>query len=126
MSRRIKVSHSLSDFVPTTINFSELEAAYEQKTGEEVGFEASDDGIQAQSLEDNLIYDELVVQVLFNLYEKEKIIFAFQLLRDSGFQISHELFAKSINMSRRQYMRVLDDVRLKVHLMTIGQMLGHK
>lgn len=103
--------------VPLSINFSQLE---KQMVEGELEYEPSDSGFEKKRLEDGLQYEEMVVQILCNLEEREKLIFIFQLLRDGGYQIDHGSFAKVVNLSRRQYMRVLDDVRLKSALFVAG------
>lgn len=99
------------------MNFSDLEQQVEDG---ELEYEPSDEGLERKRLEDNLQYEEMVIQILCNLEEREKLIFIFQLLRDSGYQIDHGSFAKVIKLSRRQYMRVLDDVRIKSALFVCG------
>lgn len=103
--------------IPLSINFSQLEKDLEEG---EIEYEPSDDGLEVKRLEDNLQYEEMVVQILCNLEEREKLIFIFQLLRDGGYQIDHGSFARVVKLSRRQYMRVLDDVRLKSALFIAG------
>jgi len=116
--RRIKLYRGLGDFVPIAVNFSQLEN--EMDEGGIKKYDPGDGGLEVRRLENGLHYEELVVQILCNLEEREKIIFLFQLLRDSGFQIDHGSCAKAVNLSRRQYMRVLEDVRFKLKLFIIG------
>lgn len=103
--------------IPVAINFSALEKELEDG---EVEYDPSDNGLEKKRLEDNLQYEEMVVQILCNLEPREKLVFIFQLLRDGGYQIDHGSFAKVVNLSRRQYMRVLDEVRLKSALYVAG------
>lgn len=103
--------------VPMSMNFSELEKELENG---ELEYEPSDEGLERKRLEDNLQYEEMVVQILCNLDDRERLIFIFQLLRDNGYQIDHGSFAKVVRLSRRQYMRVLEDVRIKSALFVAG------
>lgn len=116
--RPIKLSKGVNDYVPVAVNFSTLEKEFDENNV--AGFEPSDEGLEQKRMENDLAYEELVVQILFNLEGHEKIIFTFQLLRDSGHQIDHTSFARSIGLSHRQYMRILDDVRQKTILLTYG------
>lgn len=111
--------------VPHSINFSQLEKELEEN---EVAYEPSDEGLEEKRLQDNLQYEELVAQILYNLEDREKLVFVFQLLRDGGYQIDHGAFAKVIKLSRSQYMRILSDVRLKSALFVAGykSQLRHK
>lgn len=115
--KRLKLAKGLSDFVPTSVNFSLLEKEMEEN---EIKYEPSDNGEQEQKIMDKVVYEEMVVNILYNLDPRERLIFVFQILRDYGFQIDHASFAKVIRLSRRQYMRLLDDVRLKTWLYIQG------
>ncbi len=115
--KRLKLAKGISDFVPTSINFSELEIKAIENG---IAFNPGDDNLEVKRLENKMEYEEMVAQILFNLETREKLIFVFQLLRDGGYQIDHASFAKSLKISRRQYMRVLSVVRAKAHLLVIG------
>ena len=114
---RHKLARGLGDFVPVSVNFSELEKGMDE---ENIEFEPSDNGQDEARLFDGIIYEEAVVTILCNLEAREQLVFLFQLLRDSGYQIDHNSFAKVVKLSRRQYMRILDDVRLKSWLYIEG------
>lgn len=115
--KRLKLAHGLGDFVPMSVNFSQLEKEFDEN---ETEYQPSDNGLEQKRLQDNMEYEEMVVQILCNLEEREKLVFIFQLLRDGGYKIDHASFAKVVRLSRRQYMRVLDDVRLKSRLFVLG------
>jgi hypothetical protein len=115
--KRLKLAKGVSDFVPVSMNFSDLEKDVADGTLE---YEPGDNGLETRRLEENLKYEEMVVQILCNLEEREQMVFLFQLLRDGGYQIDHGSFAKVVQLSRRQYMRVLDEVRMKAGLIVIG------
>jgi len=111
---------------PVSVNFSQLEDQYEDN---KASFEVSDNGLESLRQEENFAYEEMMVQILCNLDIREKLIFLYQILRDQGHNIDHGAFAKTVHLSRRQYMRALDDVRLKVMLYMVGykqQGNGHK
>jgi hypothetical protein len=116
-NKRLKLAKGIGDFVPVSMNFSKLEIENDENKSE---YNPSDDGFESERVQDNLVYEEMVVQILCNLDPREKLIFMYQLLRDGGYQIDHSAFAKTIHISRRQYMRVLDDVRTKSMLFIIG------
>jgi len=115
--KRLKLHRGLGDFVPMSINFSQLE---KQAENGELEYEPGDSGLENKRLQDNMQYEEMVVQLLCNLEEREKLIFMFQLLRDNGYQIDHGSLARVVKLSRRQYMRVLGTVRLKSALFVAG------
>lgn len=119
--KRLKIARGLGDFVPVSVNFSQIKSEFEDNGLE---FDPGDDGLQKKRLEANLEYEEMIVQILCNLELREKLIFVYQLLRDGGYQIDHGAFAKTVPISRRQYMRALDDVRIKSLLYIIGYKRG--
>lgn len=123
--KRLKLARGLGEFVPVSISFSDLEKQLE--AGDySYSYEPGDGGMEVKRLEGNMSYEELVVQILCNLEKREKLVFAFQLLRDAGYQIDHGSFAKVIKLSRSQYMRVLSDVRLKASLFAYGYSKSEK
>lgn len=120
--QRHKLARGLGDFVPISINFSELEkvnnSSYHEES--EIEFEPSDNGVAEDKIMDELLFEEAVITILCNLEPREQLIFMFQLLRDGGYQIDHNSFAKVVKLSRSQYMRILNDVRLKSWLYVQG------
>lgn len=116
-SKRHKLARGLGSFVPLSVNFSQLEQEMEEN---QIEYEPGDNGLQEQQMVDSLAYEEMVVNILCNLEIREQLVFMFQLLRDGGYQVDHAAFAKVLKLSRRQYMRVLDDVRLKTWLFVQG------
>lgn len=115
--KRLKLHKGLGELVPVSMSFSQLEKDLEDGN---IEYEPSDNGLESKRLQDNMQFEEMVVQILHNLDDRDKLVFTFQLLRDNGYQIDHGSFAKVINLSRRQYMRVLDSVRLKSALFVAG------
>lgn len=110
-NKRLRLAQGVGKkVVPMSVNFSELQ---KEMDDDEVSYTPSDNGMEERRLEGTLDYEELVVQILCNLEERERLIFVYQLLRDNGFQIDHTAFAKTIHISRRQYMRLLEVVRTK-------------
>lgn len=121
--KRYKIVRGVSSYIPTAVDFSSLEKEYDE--GNE-SYAPSDNGMEQERLEDNLVYEEMIVQILYGLEMKEKLIFIYQLMRDFGYQIDHASFARTLKLSRRQYMRLLDEVRVKSALMIYGYQQRHK
>lgn len=112
-NKRLKLARGLGDFTPMSVNFSQLEQEMEDG---EVAFEPSDLGLETARMQDNIAYEQMIIGILTNLEPREQLVFVFQLLRDGGYQIDHASFAKTLHVSRRQYMRVVEDVRTKTLL----------
>lgn len=115
--KRLKLARGLGDFIPITINFTDLEKELEEA---KMDYSPSDEGLEVERLENNIQYEEMVTQIFCNLEDRERLIFAFQLLRESGYQIDHSSFAKVLGVSRVHYMRLLRKVRLKASLFLFG------
>lgn len=115
-NKRFKLARGLPYYVPVALSFTELEERYGNEDDNFEKFQVGDEGREAARLQDDLAYEQMVVTILANLEPREQLIFAFQLLRDSGYQIDYTAFARVIKLSRRQYMRILDDVRNKSYL----------
>jgi len=120
-NKRLKLARGFVNFIPKSVNFSELEEKYPIDDGE-FSYDPGDDGLEQDRLIDSIAYEELVVQILCNLEPREQLIFVYQLLRDSGYNIDHSSFAKTIHVTRRQFMRIVASVRQKTRL----YILGHK
>lgn len=115
--KRLKLARGLGGFVPQAMTFSQLEHSGDEN---EMEYDPGDQGLETARIENDLAYEEMIITVLANLELREKLVFVFQLLRDNGHQIDHAAFAKAIHLSRRQYMRVLDSVRMKSILFIRG------
>jgi len=117
--KRLKLVRGLVNFIPKSVNFSELEEKYPMDDGE-FGYDPGDGGLEQERLENTIAYEELVIQILCNLEPREQLVFVYQLLRDGGYQIDHASFAKTIILSRRQFMRIVANVRQKTKLYILG------
>ena len=115
--KRLKLARGLQNITPMSVNFSDLEKEFEEN---EAYFDPSDSGLEIKRLENTVEYEELVVQILTSLELREKLIFTYQLLRDGGYKIDHTSFAKSLGITRSQFMKVLEIVRTKSLLYIMG------
>ena len=120
---RIKLHKSVSYYAPDAINFSDLESMLgENFDGSVEGSEAlSDGGSFSENITKDLEYEEMVIDMVSNLDEREKVIFLYQLLRDSGYRIDHDSCAKSLGLTRKWYMVLLGDVKMKIQLYLVGR-----
>lgn len=118
-TKRNKIIVGLKGYIPQTINFSELKKM-ENSDNQAVEADWGDEGLQMEKLEVGMEFEELIVQMLYNLKGNERIIFLYQLLREFGYQIDHGSFAKTLKMNRQKYMEILGTIRLKTYLVTYG------
>jgi len=120
-TKRNKIIVGLKGYIPQTINFSELKKM-ENSDNQAVEADWGDEGLQMEKLEVGMEFEELIVQMLYNLKGNERIIFLYQLLREFGYQIDHGSFAKTLKMNRQKYMEILGTIRLKTYLVTYGHL----
>lgn len=77
------------------------------------------DGLeQVNKTYDTIEFDTLLLQILHTLDDREKVIFLFQVLRGSGYNIAHEPFQKTMHISKKTYVRVLKCVKDKISCIT--------
>lgn len=116
-NKRLKLAKGLGDIIPMSVNFSELQTQFEENDQE---FDPSDNGLETKRMQEGVEYEELIVQILCALEPREKLVFVYQLLRDGGYKIDHASFGKTVGITRVQYMRVLETVRMKTALFVMG------
>jgi hypothetical protein len=125
-TKRNKVTVGIAGFVPDTINFSDMEEFQKQKHNQQNGegydadIQISDGGLAVEQMEQDMHFEELIIQMLYVLEGNERTIFLYQLLRDYGYQIDHTSFARTLRLKRSRYMDILSMVRLKTYLVVKG------
>lgn len=112
MSKRLK--YKSLNFIPISYNFSDVFKEKDEDTYDPPGFEVSDLGRQAERVEEDLVLEKMIVEILHNLDDREKIIFMFQLLRDAGYNLDYESCAQTIHINRQWYMNNLKSVKQKI------------
>lgn len=61
----------------------------------------------------NITANVSVIKILSNLEDQHKIVFMFLLLRESGFNLTHEECARILSISRQSYMKLAKNVKIK-------------
>jgi len=102
-------------FIPQSKNFSEFNTGVPEENNEDkpLEYEASDGGAQAQQMLSNLQADTLLLELLSNLDDREKIIFLYQVLREAGYNLQHEECARTLSISRGGYIIKIKKVKAK-------------
>jgi hypothetical protein len=93
-------------FFPVAISFEELA----ELSGRE-DFELGDENNCMDGIYNGLEFESLVLQMLNLLPDKHKIIFLYQLLRSTGFNMTHEDLRKSMHLSKDNYNNSLKKVK---------------
>jgi len=99
------------NFLPKSFNFSEIEPDEDGNILDGDSF--NDNGDEVRQTESSLFTEQVILQVLFNLKDREKIVFMYQLLRESGFEIDYTSCADTIGIQRQSYMKTLSIVKKK-------------
>jgi len=113
--KRLKLPNSSAlRFIPVAYSFSEIETSSE--FGDGATFSPHDCGDAASNMYDEMEHDLLILQILYNLDDKEKIVFLYLLLRDYGHKIDFDSLAKTVGYKRSNYMHLVKKVRTKAAL----------
>lgn len=89
-------------------NFSE----YEQQT-EDGQFDVGDNGLSENAMYSIVQMDMFLYSLLLNFSELQKIVFLYLLMRESGYNLTHEECARTLSMKRESYMTVMRAVKKK-------------
>lgn len=97
-------------FLRTTLIIGKSKNFSEYTDGQ---FDVNDDGKQEERMYSDTNADMILVDLLGKLNDREKIVFLYELLRQSGYGLNGEECAKTLSMSRQWYSKLLKDVRKK-------------
>lgn len=97
--------------MPESKNFSEY-----SDDGE---FDRSDDGKEEISFYSKVNAEGILIQILSSLNDKQKIVLLYQVVRELGYDLTHEDCAKTLSMGRVNYMMFLRDVRKRAKKISI-------
>jgi len=89
--------------MPESKNFSEY-----SDDGE---FDRSDDGNEEDSFYSKVNAESILLQILSTLNDKQKIVLLYQVVRELGYDLTHEECARTLSMGRVNYMMFLREVR---------------
>lgn len=101
-------------FIPEAKNFSDFTKSISEDDNDgELAYEVSDGGGQVAQMISGLQADEILIELLMNLDNRDKIILLYQVLRGMGFGLQHEECAKTLSLSRGGYLVFLKKVTKK-------------
>ena len=92
-------------------NFSDLTVKGED--GEEEPFNIGDQNKAEEEMTSTTQVDILLLHLLFNFTDRQKIILLYQILREAGYNLNHEDCAKTLSITREHYMFLLKGVKSK-------------
>ena len=102
--------------IPVAYSFSELKA-------NRGGGDDDDDEVyevldkKQKAMGEEYDFELFICQILYNLTNKEKIVFMFQILRSDGYNIDNQSAAISMDLKIRKYMYLLHSVRQKIAIL---------
>lgn len=100
--------------IPTSVNFSVMNSAYGfNEDGEREEFDAGDDGRAENKIFSDIQAGNLLLDILFKMNDRQKIIFMYQLLREAGYGITHQDCAKTLSLTREHYIFLVGGVKKK-------------
>jgi DNA-directed RNA polymerase specialized sigma24 family protein len=103
------------NFIPTAVSFSQLGSQFEDDSEE---FDPMDSlQLYREETHDALDLEILLMQMMNELNDREKIVFLLQIMRSDGYRIDHASCSRALHITLRTYMNVLKRVRTKVALM---------
>lgn len=119
-----KTNYKAIMFIAESRNFSEINAEQIAKRDKGEGqeredyrdmeeFDASDNGKAATLMFSDMQADFLMLELLFKFNDRQKIILLYQVLREAGYNLSHEDCARTLSLTREHYMVILKKVKIK-------------
>lgn len=113
MTKKISVRYLLS--IPVSKNFSEFrdKALDENNNDSPLVYDLSDKGTSEESVFSGLQADQVLFNLLMNLDDKGKIILLYQIIKEMGYGLSQEEFAKTLSMSRVWFSTETKKIRQK-------------
>ena len=102
-------------YIPESRNFSEYEKHVSEANSDdkEISWEVSDGGEQIETELSKLNGDQLLINLLTGLDNRDKIVLLYQILRESGYILEHEDCAKTLSLSRSGYVILVKNVKKK-------------
>lgn len=103
-------------FIPEAKLFGELRSVNDH--GEITDFDVNDGGSECENLDSKLQADSILLSFLMGFNDRQKIVLLYQVLREAGYNLNHNDCAKTLSLSRENYMASLREVRnrsLKVY-----------
>lgn len=94
--------------IPESKNFSEYDKLAENGT-----FEVGDDGMGEETMYSVMQTDMFMYNLLLNFSERQKITFLYLMMRESGYNLTHEECARTLSMKRESYMNIVRVVKKK-------------
>ncbi len=89
-------------------NFSEYDVL-----AEDGQFDVGDNGSSEDRMYSIVQMDMFLFNLLLNFSERQKIVFLYLLMREAGYNLTHEECARTLSMKRESYMTVMRSVKKK-------------
>lgn len=98
--------------IPEARSFSQLQAEEQAKQDDEdMGYDVGDNGKASEEMMGNLNAELVLLGLLEKFSDRDKIIILFQVIRGSGYHLTHEDCAQTLSITRERYMVLLKSVK---------------
>lgn len=98
--------------IATSKNFSEFNLQTDEYSMEDI-MEANDQGKASDAMLSDVQAADMLLDLLFKMNDRQKIILMYQLLREAGYNLTHEDCAKTLNLTREHYIFLVTGVKKK-------------
>lgn len=111
-----KINYKTILLIAQSKNFSDMEKPVREhpdSESENEDFDVGDNGKAQDDMLSNVHADALLIDLLFKMNDRQKIILMYQILRESGYNLNHGDCAKTLSLTREHYMFLLKGVKKK-------------
>lgn len=108
----IKKVFEVPSDMPEAQSFSKLRI--DTNNEEKSGIDFGDNGKQSDDTISQIQADFLLLNVLFGLTDRQKIILLYQIIREFGYGLNYTEYAQTLSITRQKYLILLKGVRSKV------------
>lgn len=105
-----KINYKAILVLPEAKPFSDLAVPNDEG---ELEFDVGDNGRDAEQMVSDVHADAVLLEMLYHMDDREKIILMYQILRESGYNLNHGDCAKTLSLTREHYMFLLKNVKKK-------------
>jgi len=95
-------------FLPKAYPFSDF--VFEK---DENQHQFGDEGEQEEKMFSQTNAEMLITKINSSLSDRDKVVFMYLLLRESGYKLTHDECAKTLSVSRQTYMKLVKNVKLR-------------
>lgn len=97
--------------LPEAKSFSSLNV--NGNSDEDSAVDFGDNGEHSEDMVAQIQADFLLLNILFKLNDRQKVVLLYQIIRDIGYGLNYTEYAKTLSITRQKYLIMLKGVRVK-------------